>query len=183
MHTHTHTYTLNLNGSVVLPNLLYHQFLNHIGKPFMLLHQHCGLTHAHKNTHTQQHKVITWSEVEERLQPCYNFNYHKTPLSSSLVSPPSVFPRLCLFKCSLPLVLFVIPLTPHCDQQKSIILFVFLLHSPLYPSLPFSPSFILSFSYHIIDHLKSIHFVSNSPLSSPFCLSLSALAGSLFKGT
>lgn len=71
-------------------------------------------------------------------------------------------------------MLFLSSLSLCCDQQKSIILFVFPLLSPLYPSLLFSPSFILSLSYHIIGHLKSIHFMSFSPLSS-FLLSSAIL--------
>lgn len=130
--------------------------------------------------------MITWSDVEERLQPCYNFNYHKTP---PLVSSPSwCFLVSASLNVLFLLCSFVITLSLCCDQLKSIILFVYLLLSPLYPSLPFSPSFILLLSYHIIDHLKSIHFLSflsflfpSFPLSSAFFLPM--LAASLFKST
>ena len=101
--------------------------------------------------------MITWSDVEERLQPCYNFNYHKTP---PLVSSPSwCFLVSTSLNVLFLLCSFVIPLSLCCDQLKSIIVVAYLLLSPLYPSLPFSPSFIFSFSYHIIDHLKSINFL------------------------
>lgn len=116
----------------------------------MSFHQHCSLKHT-----------IGQSQGEG-VQLFYSFKITTTSIILYCPRPVS----LCLDFFSVPPFFFFLWCLFLFLNQNPDILFVYLLLSSLC-SIPLT-SFLLSFSYHDIDHLKSIHIVFFCPPSFVF---------------